>query len=221
MLILNLKTYPQSTGDGLNDILEVINSVVEENPEVNDLIYIAPNIAEIALAKNRYPNLNIVGQNVNALEPGSTTGKIPAKLLIVLGLEFSVLNHSECRVSTDLLNEVQLIQEQGLKLIVCCENLEEAKSLMQLKPFAIALENKELIGSGRSITEENPEEIKEFVEMLKGTETLPIIGAGISAGADVQATLDMGGAGCILASAFVKAEDKKAKLMELITPFIK
>lgn len=221
MLILNLKTYSQSTGEGLKTILEAINSVVSENPEYNELIYIAPNMAELALAKNLYPNLNIVSQKVNALEPGSTTGKVPAKTVIDLGIEFSVLNHSENRVDGDLLSKVTMIQEQGLKLIVCCENLEEAKALLELKPFAIALENKELIGSGRSITEENPDEIREFVEMLQNTETKPIIGAGISTGADVQASLDMGGAGCILASAFVKAEDKKTKLIELITPFIK
>jgi len=47
-----------------------------------------------------------------------------------------------------------------------------------------------------------------------------IIGAGVSSGDDIKVGLEFGAEGFILASAFVKATDKKAKAIELASPFL-
>jgi triosephosphate isomerase len=110
-------------------------------------------------------------------------------------------------------------QAKGLKLIVCCENLEEAEKLLALKPYGIAFEDKDLIGSGQSITTAKAEDVKKFISMVKG-KSKAIIGAGISTGEDVRSGIEFGADGFILASAFVKATDRKAKAIELVTPFL-
>src|SRR5690606_9107428 len=125
-------------------------------------------------------------------------------------------NHSEHRVwDENILENISDIQAKGLKLVVCCENLNEAQHLTQAKPFAIAYEPPDLIGSGVSVTT-RPEVVKDFIGIIPAG-IIPIIGAGISNREDVQNALKLGSKGVIVASAFVMANDHKAKLQELLS----
>lgn len=220
MLILNLKTYKESNSNNLITLLNAIDEYSQENPSVANIIYVAPSVIHLAFVKNKYPNLNLISQHVDTKDAGSTTGFIPAENLIEEGVNYSILNHAEHRVwSQNIVSDVNSIHSKGLKLVIPCESLEEAKILIEANPYAIAFENKDLIGSGKSITTEMPDSVIEFINWGKGKTKL-IIGAGVSSGDDVASGLAMGADGFILASAFVKATNPKEKLTELMNPFL-
>lgn len=221
MVILNLKNYPEATANNLTAVLSEIESAVRAETKIVDLVAVVPAIYDLHLAVEKAGNLQIFSPHVDAKAQGSTTGWVPAQALLSLNINYSVLNHSEHRFGTweELEYTIKQVQEEGLKVVVCCENLEEAQKLLALNPFAIAYEDKDLIGSGQSITTGRPEEVKKFIELAKG-KTKVIIGAGISTGEDVKQGLEFGAEGFILASAFVKAENKKDKILELAMPFL-
>jgi triosephosphate isomerase len=219
MLILNLKNYAESTGKNLPAVLDALKAAQAAEPRLKDILFVAPALYDLHFALANYPELNIISQHVTANPVGSTTGRIPAESLLALGLTHSVINHSEHRFDfSRLLTEVEKINAVGMKLVVCCESLEEAEQLMAKSPMAIAFEDKDLIGTGNSITTGRPDDVKAFVQMM-GDKVLPIIGAGVSTAEDVAAGLEMGAKGFILASAFVKAADRQQKVLELAAPF--
>lgn len=218
MIVLNLKTYTESTGLNCKRLLDSIDKFVNENPTLKDKVIVAPSITDLFWAKQNYPNLNFASQHVDNVSAGSTTGWIPADTLISYGIQYSIYNHSEHRVYSDsIVESVKDLQSKGLKLIVCCENTDEASNLLNATPFAIAYEPKDLIGSGISVTT-RPEAVNLFMQVAAG-KTNALIGAGVSTGQDVQSAKQLGANGALLASAFVKATDPYAKLMELVQPF--
>lgn len=221
MIILNLKNYPESTGPNLIEIIRKIEAAVEEDARIADLVAISPAVYDLNFAASQKPKIKIFSQHLDAKNTGSTTGWIPAESLLNMDITHSVLNHSERR-HTDwkhLEETIDHAHEKGVNLIICCENLEEAERLVKMNPYAIAYEDKDLIGSGQSITTGRPEDVKRFINMVKG-KAKAIIGAGISSGEDVSKGLEFGADGFILASAFVKAPNKKAKILELTKPFL-
>jgi triosephosphate isomerase (TIM) len=221
MIILNLKNYTESTGKNLIKIIDSLDKAIDINPKLSDLVYIAPAVYDLHYAYNSAKYVKIAAQHIDNKSIGSTTGWCPAQSIADIGIEYSVLNHSEHRYTdwSELKTVIKLAHAYNLKLIVCCENLDEAAKLLKLKPYAIAYEDKDLIGSGQSITTSRPDEVKKFIELVKPF-SKAIIGAGISTEQDIIVGLQFGAQGFILASAFVKAEDKVAKIQELSKPFL-
>jgi triosephosphate isomerase len=219
MVILNFKTYAESTGANCNKLLDAIQTLNSTNPEIAKYITSAPSMLDLVAARKQYSDLNFMSQHVDNKNAGSTTGWITPENLVVNGIEFSIYNHSEHRVWSDsIVEDIKAIQAKGIKLVVCCENVEEATKLLEAQPFGIAFEPKDLIGSGVSVTT-RPEAVAEFIQAVKG-KTKVLIGAGVSTGEDVRKGLELGADGFLLASAFVKAADPVAKARELAEPFI-
>jgi triosephosphate isomerase len=218
MIFLNFKTYPESTGQNSLKLLDSVAQAIIENSSVKELVYVAPSIIDLGVAKNKFDGLNIMAQHVDTQTAGSTTGWITADNIIAQDITYTLYNHSEHRVFGDnIVENINYLQSKGLKVIFCCENIEEAKIALEAKPFAIAYEPKELIGSGVSVTTK-PEAVAEFIALVKG-KSLALIGAGVSTKEDIKKGIELGADGALLASAFVKAADPKAKLMELVEPF--
>ncbi|MBP9758921.1 triose-phosphate isomerase [Candidatus Dojkabacteria bacterium] len=222
MIILNLKNYLESTGPNLINIINDVKFAAQEDKRIKDIVAISPAVYDLNLAIQNADGIQIFAQHIDFKKAGSTTGWTPAESMKHLNVNHSVLNHSERRHPKweDLEDTIKHAHDLDIKLIVCCENLDEAKKLLKLKPFAIAYEDKELIGSGQSITTGKPEEVKRFIDLVNG-KAKAIIGAGISSSEDITKGLEFGADGFILASAFVKASDKKAKILELTRPFFK
>lgn len=212
MLILNFKTFEESSGENLDKIMNEIAELSDSK------IYIAPEVGELVSTKEKFPSFNIISQNVDDTEVGKSTGWLPPEILLENDIDISIYNHSEHRVwDENILNKITNIQAKGLKLIVCCQDLSEAAELIKVKPFAIAYEPPDLIGSGISVTT-RPEVVKEFINIVPDG-ILQIIGAGVSTGEDVKSAIELGADGVLVASAFVKASDHKAKLQELLNGF--
>lgn len=216
MIILNFKNYPQYQDGNLDEILVQVQQTMKNMPDKADKLVIAPAIADLRYIKNKFSDLNVIAPHVDIHAAGPFTGWTVATHLVALGLEHSLLNHSEHRVWSDQIGEyVQSVQTRGLKLIVCCENIHEAKFLLDFQPYAIAFEDRELIGSGNSITTARQAETEEFINLVKG-KSLAIIGAGVAGASDIKAAMKMGADGVLLASAFAKAENKVKFLSEVM-----
>jgi len=221
MLILNLKNYPSVSNPIGQKYFDAGNKVIEENPELKDVVYFSPPVLDILSYKSNNPDLSYISQHVDNKGYGSTTGRVPYTRLIDENISYSLLNHSEFRFADkeELYKSITDIQNTGIKLVVCAENVEEIKQILEYKPYAVAYEPPELIGTGDSVTN-RPDAVKEFIQTV-GDKSLPFIGAGVSNGEDIQNSLDLGAKGILLASRFVKADDPYQKLVELTRPFLK
>lgn len=217
MIVLNFKTYSQVTGKNAVDVLETIKELNEANPAMKEKVYVCPAQIDLTKVVMDFPQVNVMAQNIDVLESGSNTGWTSAECVRGLGVKYTLLNHSEHRVGDiEILKKfIESVQGIGIKVLVCCENLEEAEELLKSEPFGIAYEPKELIGSGRSVSSEEPEIVEEFIGLCEG-KTKAFIGAGVSTKDDVKASYQLGAYGVLLASAFAKTDDKKAKLQEFV-----
>jgi len=213
MIILNLKNYTESTTAHLWNLLDALDKVVNDRAEFKEKLFVAPSAVFLMLAKEKYPNLNFVAQHVDAKGPGSTTGWIPADVLLSNDINYTILNHSEHRVLPE--NYVSDLQIKGLKVIACCESVDEANIFLESGAFAIAYEPRDLIGSGISVTT-RPEAVSEFVNAVSG-KTLAIIGAGVSNREDVESGIKLGAQGALVASAFVKSSDPYTTALDLLS----
>ena len=96
--------------------------------------------------------------------------------------------------------------------------LDEIEKISQIKPTYIAFEPPELIGTGKSVSKMRPEDLKRSARIIEekseGT-SIPLCGAGISTKEDVRLAIKYGAAGILVASAFVKAKDRKNVLRNL------
>jgi len=222
MIILNYKNYPESLGNKGAALTTAVNNFVTANPDFAANLIVAPQTSELGLHKHLFPNLEYSAQHVDNKPAGSSTGWVTGINVKASGVNYTLLNHSEHRVTPEkLTEEIVAATAAGLKVVACVENVEEAMNLLTSMPFAIAYEPAELIGSGRSVSSEKPEVVADFVKALEGSGVLPFIGAGISNGNDVKVGLELGAKGFLLASAYVKAADPMAILTELTAPYKK
>lgn len=210
--IFNLKNYASVTGENLFLTLDIFSKFIELYPSNLNNIFIAVPLIQLAIAKDKFKNLNIISQSVSSTDGEKTTGKVTASSLLDLGINYSIVNHSENR--TNNLNKmVGKLSQSDLNAIVCIESLEEIIAIKDYKPFAIAYEPPELIATGNSVTNKT-EIVEKFISIVKSF-TLPFIGAGITTRADLVQAEMLGAKGVILASAFTLATDKFKKLEEL------
>jgi triosephosphate isomerase len=220
MLILNFKTYAETTGQNCLKIVENLEKLNNDMPDIGAKFTCALPTLDLILAREKYRNINLMAQHVDPREPGNFTGWTTPAHLASYGIGFSIYNHREHRMWNESINrDIEFIQSQGVKLVVCCEDVEEARKLLPAKPFGIAYEPADLIGSGISVTT-RPQSVQEFLEMVKGN-TMAFIGAGVTTQEDVETCLNLGAEGVLLSTAFVKAENHYEKAKELATPFLK
>lgn len=195
ILIVNFKTYEQATGRKAVELAKRLETVS------TDIICTVQNcdIYKVAQASS----LPIFAQHIDPVEFGSNTGKDLAEALVESGAKGVIINHSEDRVDWQTVQKcVKRAKSVGLETVVCVPKPEDAK---KVKADMIAFEDPELIGSGRAISEEMPDQIKKFVELCP-QEAVPLCGAGISKPKDVKKALEFGTKGVLVASAIVKAE---------------
>lgn len=214
-LIVNLKNYPEMLGERTL-MLALAAGKVSEKTGVE--IIIAPPTTFVAFiaANTRVP---VFGQGITEGEVGQSTGSVIPESVKGAGAAGTLLNHSEARIedAKKLKGLVERCQKLALKVCVCVENPQEAKSVAELRPDYIAVEPKELIGTGISVSKAKPGLISETVEVLRkaGFRGEILCGAGITSGEDAIAALKLGAQGILVASCVVKANDFEAKLLEL------
>ncbi|MFX1271307.1 MAG: triose-phosphate isomerase, partial [Promethearchaeota archaeon] len=149
------------------------------------------------------------------------TGHVIGETLVDAGCAGTLLNHSEKRMRlADIEDAVRRAEHLNLYTIVCTNNPLVSVAAASLNPNAIAVEPPELIGSGISVSQAQPEVISGTVERIRAVnkEVTILCGAGIGTGDDVKAAIKLGSQGVLLASAVAKSDKPEDVLKDLIKP---
>ena len=116
---------------------------------------------------------------------------------------------------SEIKKTVERCRELELKTIICAATLKQTEQIKKLNPYAIAFEDPKLIATGKSITRAKIHSVKKFVDLLKGTDIIPLCGAGISTPDDVAQAMLLGCKGVLVSSAVANAQNPEKFLKEV------
>lgn len=214
MIFLSLKTYPESTGDGVIKLLAPVKTVSQTTG-----VPIIPcaQATDIYRIKQEL-GIEVWAQHVDPIDPGRHSGWISPYSVKAAGATGVVINHAEHPVSPDVIQQtISKARQYELKTLVLCETPGLALQVSTWNPDLVGYEKGELIAGPIAMIDKEEANIRELTHQLPQP---LIIGAGITSREHVRKTLAAGCKGIILASAFIKAPDPQAKLRELAQVFI-
>lgn len=215
IVILNYKTYLESSGENALELARALKSASEES---GITMVAAPQAADIYRIQDQI-FLPIFAQHIDPITPGGHTGSNLIETLIEAGISGSLINHSENRMKLADIDEViQLCKQNDIESCVCTNNIATSKAIATFSPDAVAVEPPELIGTGIPVSQAQPEVVEDSVKGVKSInkKIKVLCGAGISTGDDMKAAMDLGADGVLLASGIVKAENPKEALLDLV-----
>ena len=200
MIVINFKNYAFG-----KDALRIARKIEKYLPRA---IIAVLDVDIEYLRKNT--KLGIYAQHVDYEIGEKNTGFLTPDSLKKAGAKGSLLNHSEHKMEfEDIMKTTRICKKLGLKLIICSSSLFQARKIMKLKPYAIAFESPELIGTGKSITKYRGKDVSSFSKMLKGKGIIALCGAGINSKEDVLEAKRLGCNGVLISSAVMKAKSDK------------
>jgi len=179
-----------------------------------------PDIYRVSLAVD----IPVFSQHLDPGDPGRYTGHVLGETLVEAGCSGTLINHSEKRMQlADIEDAIRKAETLGLYTIVCTNNPLVSVAAAALNPSAIAVEPPELIGTGISVTQAQPEVISGTVDQIRvvNKNVTILCGAGISTGDDVVASIKLGAQGVLLASAVAKSDTPGDVLRGLVEPLLK
>lgn len=213
MIIVNFKTYEESTGRGALEIAEKAEKVCEET---RVLVCVAPQFADIAAVAHAV-EIPVFAQHMDPIRPGNFTGHVLAESVKEAGAVGTLINHSERQLKlSDIDLTIGLARENGLVSCVCANNPSISMAVATLEPDIIAIEPPELIGTGIPVSKAKPEVVTNTLRLVRrvNSKVQILCGAGITDAEDVAAALRLGAQGVLVASGVVKAKDPYAILHE-------
>ena len=127
ILVLNMKMYMD-----INDVKRYL-SVVKSVP---DNVILCPESIYIPYFLNKYKNIAI--QSISKEDSGAYTGSISARQVKMLGVNYAVIGHSECRkyfnVTDDIVNsKIKSALANKLRVILCIGESKEENELLKTK----------------------------------------------------------------------------------------
>ncbi len=177
---------PQEAKQLITELIPVCKS------DDTDVVFCVPYVdLSVALELTKDTNIEIGAQNMHFEESGAYTGEVAPAMLTSMGVKYVVLGHSERReyfAETDETVNKKVLKaiEHGLKPIVCCgETLTQREqgitidfvrtqlkialgnvSKEQVKDVVIAYEPIWAIGTGKTATSEQAEEVCAAIRAL-------------------------------------------------------
>ena len=214
VVAVNFKTYPQATGERAVALAKTCEKVSKESGISVVVAPQIPDIYRVSLAVD----IPVFSQHLDPGDPGRYTGHVLGETLVESGCSGTLINHSEKRMLlADVDDAIRKAESLGLYTIVCTNNPLVSVAAAALNPSAIAVEPPELIGTGISVTQAQPEVISGTVDQIATI----LCGAGISTGDDVAASIRLGAQGVLLASAVAKSDKPEDVLRGLVEPLLK
>ncbi len=217
-ILTNFKNHQESI---FNNAIELAKIHEEISIQEGVNLIIAPSVFDLEKVCEVCSNTHVYAQSCHSVDLGSTTWKIPPACLKKLGIDGVIVNHAENTISPEEIeSQIKKIKEEGLKVLVCVADLEEAKKIDLLYPDFISLEPPSLIGGDISITIASPNIVKNFVDCIKNA--IPLVGAGIKTAEDVKVSRELGSRWILVSSWVVKSNNPKevlqsfAKALKLI-----
>lgn len=216
VIVVNFKTYPEASGPNALALAKLCEQVAVET---GASIAVAPPMADLALVASSV-SIPVFSQHVDDAPAGSATGHVVVENVRASGAAGTLLNHSERRIKIAEIHElIERSRKHGLATIVCTNNIGVSKACAAMGPDFVAVEPPELIGGDISVTTANPEIVSGTVRAIQavGTGVGVLCGAGVKNGRDVAMAVQLGTQGVLLASGVVKAKDRKAVLLDLVS----
>ena len=211
ILAINLKTYAESTGAPAISLARKAASINRQKKM--RVIVLAQSVDLRGCAKT---GAEVFAQHGDAGEPGQHTGRLLMHAIRDAGATGVMLNHAEHKLDWKMLEQtIGEAHAAKLKTMVCCDHFPEMRKLLHLRPNFIAFEIPELIGTGKSITEMEPQSVRAFTRLLGGRGGVPLCGAGVSSAADVRHALELGTRGALMASAIAHQANPALALSKL------
>jgi len=217
VVIINFKTYPQATGEKAVVLAKACEAVSQE---FGVPIVVAPQLTDLYRVVQTV-DIPVFSQHMDPGEQGRYTGHVLGEALVEAGCTGTLLNHSENRMQlADVELAVTKARALGLYTVVCTNNPAVSVAAATMKPNSVAVEPPELIGSGISVSQAQPEVISGTVDLIRkvNKEVVILCGAGISNGDDVSAAMKLGSQGVLLASAVAKSDKPADVLKSLAGP---
>lgn len=212
--IINFKNYAEVLGDGSLRLAMAASAVAADT---GSEIVVAPPVPSLAWVASAV-KLPVFSQKVEEADQGRSTGSIIPEALKGWGCAGSIVNHSEARLSlSEVAKVVPRMKKLKLLTCVCAESAAEVAEIAKLAPEMIAIEPKDLIGTGIAVSKARPGLIADTVAAARdaGYRGRVLCGAGIVSAEDVSAALRLGAEGILVSSAVVKAKDWEPKILEL------
>lgn len=216
VIVVNFKTYPEASGP---DALLVARLCEEIATETNSSIAVAPPAMDLAVVAS-FVRIPVFAQHLDSVPSGSTTGHVTVENAKASGASGTLINHSERRLKIAEIHElIDRCRGAGLATIVCTNNLAVSKACAAMEPDFVAIEPPELIGGDISVTTANPKIVFDTVKSIReiSRDVGVLCGAGVKNGKDIARALELGTDGVLLASGVVKAKDKRAVLLDLVS----
>lgn len=215
-LIINLKTYEESTGKKAIEIAKICKELEKDANKRSVELIICPQLIDLRNVIDE--KVKVFSQHIDDYNYGAHTGYTIPSVVKKAGSTGTLINHSEHRLKvSQIKKEINITKEIGLESCVCVRNSNETKKIAKIKPTYIAVEPKELIGGDVSISTAKPDLIKKSVE--NASETALLVGAGVKTKEDVKKSLELGAKGILVASGVVKAKNIKKEILSLIEGF--
>ena len=216
IVILNFKTYLESTGINALNLAKICEKVSKETG-IN--FAVAPQALDVYRLSQEV-EIPVLTQHIDPITPGGHTGDILINCAKEAGAQGTLINHSEQRMKLADIDEViQKTKDNNLFSVVCTNNINTSAAVATLSPDFIAVEPPELIGSGIPVSQAEPEVVEGTVSAVKNINSSikVLCGAGISTGDDMKAAIDLGAEGVLLASGIIKASNQEKALLDLVS----
>jgi len=216
VIVVNFKTYKEASGLAAIELAKICEDVSSES---GASIIVAPPMLDLAIVC-RTVNIPVFAQHLDPVTSGSTTGHVTIENAKASGAKGTLVNHAERRLKLAEIHEViDSCRTLGLDTIACTNNLPVSKACAAMDPDFVAIEPPELIGGDVSVTTANPKIVSDAVEAIRtiSGNVGVLCGAGVKNGRDVAKAIELGTDGVLLASGVVKAKDRRAVLLDLIS----
>ena len=102
IIIINFKTYPQGTGRAALNLSKIADKISEET---GTCIAVSPQFTDLAIISKEV-HIPVFAQHIDPILPGSNTGHILPEAVIEAGAIGTLINHSERRLSINVINEI-------------------------------------------------------------------------------------------------------------------
>ena len=214
VIIINFKTYPNSTGQNAIRLAKICEKVAFETGSDIRVAVAAPDIYPIFQGVS----IPVYAEHVDSYNPGRHTGSVLPEMVKAAGATGTLLNHSEHRLELKELEEsIKRASKVSLITVVCADTPAKAEKIAKMKPDFIAVEPPELIGGDVSVSKAKPEVITKSVEMIKHKHGIRLlVGAGVHTRVDVLKAVELGADGVLIASGVDLAQNPEKVLKELL-----
>ena len=173
------------------ELAKAVNEAVTAEKQLKCDVVVGVPFTHLTAVKNVLTTVGLAAENCASHKSGAFTGEVSAAMVASTGAQYVILGHSERREyfaeTNDMLKEkVDLALENGLKVIFCCgESLEQREngtfkqvisdeisqslfhlSAEQMASIVIAYEPIWAIGTGKTATSDQAQEIHAFIRGL-------------------------------------------------------